>query len=51
MLLISTGQIKKPSATSDSWWSAPEVVAKERKKYYVLDSMDGKWFLRVLKNE
>lgn len=41
MLLVSTGQIKKPSATSDSWWLILEVVAKEIKKYYVLYSMDG----------
>lgn len=41
MLLISTWQIKKPSATSDSWWVILEVVAKEINKYYILDSVDG----------
>lgn len=40
MLLISTWQIKKPSATSDSWWVILEVVAKEIKKCYFLDSVD-----------
>lgn len=41
MLLVSTGQIKKPSATSNSWWLILEVVAKESKKYYILDSVYG----------
>lgn len=41
MPLISAGQIKKPSATSDSWCLILEVVAKEIRKYCVLDSMDG----------
>lgn len=40
MLLISTWQIKKPSATSDSWWVILEVVAKEINKCYFLDSVD-----------
>lgn len=40
MLLISTWQIKKPSATSDSWWVILEVVAKEINKWYFLDSVD-----------